>query len=96
MSPTHTQPPPAPDPAALGLTAHLEWSWLALKVNVCPGWMSVMSRTFQPSEQSEGRMPVERTQNWTRRSDWRLGATQEWYRSDEAEREDACFYYLIT
>lgn len=82
MSPTHTQPPP--DPAASGLTAHLEWSLLDLKVNVGPGLMSVMSRTFQPSEQSEGRMPGEWTQNWTRRSDRRVGATQEWYRSDEA------------
>lgn len=87
MSPTHTQPPPSPEAAALVLTAHLEWSWLALKLNVFPGFICLMSRTFHPSEQSEGRIPVERTQNWTSRSDWRVGATQAWYRSNQRQRE---------
>lgn len=88
MSPTHTQPPPGPEPASLVLTAHLEWSRLALNSNVFPGFICVTSRTFHPSEQSEGRTPEERTQNWTRRSDWRAGATHPWYRSNEGQMED--------
>lgn len=96
MSPTHTQPPPAP--VSLGLTAHLEWSWLVLKENVCPGLRSLMFRTFQSSEQSEERMPVERIQNWTKRSDWRVGATHAWYRSDEGDTRWMrvfCFFFTF-
>lgn len=57
-------------------------------MNFWPGERLVMSKTFQPRVQFDGSMPVERTQNWTRRLDWRVGATQEWYRSDRREMKD--------
>lgn len=87
MSPTHTQDPPlSPPPPALA--AHLEWSSVALKVIWPPGESRCTPRTFQLGEQSDGRTPVERRQNWTSRSVCSVGATQAWYRSEQDETEE--------
>lgn len=82
MSPTHTQAPPLSPRPPPALTAHLEWSSVALKVTRPPGDSRFTSRTFHLEEQSDRRTPVERRQNCTSRSVCSVGATQPWYRSE--------------
>lgn len=95
MSPTHTQAPPLSPPPPT-LTAHLEWSSMALKVIWPPGESCSTFKTFQLEVQSDPRTPVERRQNCTSRSVCSVGATQAWYRSEQNNNLFTTWFWSIS